>query len=114
MIRLHITTDILIRLNACPEELDTFVDLWPNGVLLTLPALHEAWNANLDVYWFANALLSPLNAKNWHLTSQPRWKRYYDRAYKTPLTTNQRTLCRQSLRRADFRHLAQLLNIPLE
>jgi hypothetical protein len=53
-----ITADMLRALEACSTEVEEFECLWPDGVALRLKNLMKAAAEGLDVYWFADEILS--------------------------------------------------------
>ena len=54
----RITVKMLEAIDACPSEVTKFKDLWPKGVALRKKSLLQAAGAEMDINWFAHAILT--------------------------------------------------------
>ena len=55
---MRITTELLLKLNACKSQVTLFKELFPNGAEVNRENLAEAKDAKLDINWLFQAALS--------------------------------------------------------
>ena len=69
---MKITEQILKDRNACPSQVDTFTEVFPDGATVTLANLARAHKAGLDVGWLINLLPAPARAE-YRKAIAPAW-----------------------------------------
>ena len=55
---MKITTEMLCRADAYPEEVDIFADHWPDGMEVTIDNVRQVLDLELDIDWMVRHLLS--------------------------------------------------------
>jgi len=53
---MKITKELLIKNDACREQVDLFCSVFPNGTRVTLATLQKARKNNLDIFWLEKVI----------------------------------------------------------
>jgi len=60
---MKITKELLIKNDACREQVDLFCSVFPNGTRVTLATLQKARKNNLDIFWLEKVIPDSALAK---------------------------------------------------
>ena len=72
---MKITKELLIKNDACREQVDLFCSVFPNGTRVTLATLQKARKNNLDIFWLEKVIPVSALAK-YNEVSDPAWAKY--------------------------------------
>ena len=83
---MKITKELLIKNDACREQVDLFCSVFPNGTRVTLATLQKARKNNLDIFWLEKVIPDSAWAKykevrdsawaKYNEVRDPAWAKY--------------------------------------